>query len=834
MQIRTRAVRKIAVLGPTNTGKTHLALERMLGHASGMIGFPLRLLARENYDRAARVKPKGQIALITGEEKIVPPGAKYFLCTVEAMPLGRSVSFLGIDEVQMCADPDRGHVFTDRLLNARGEHETMFMGADTIRPMMRKLLPDVEFLSRPRFSTLRYAGERKVTRLPPRSAVVAFSAADVYAIAELLRRQRGGAAVVLGALSPRTRNAQVAMYQAGEVDYMVATDAIGMGLNMDVEHVAFAGTRKFDGRGPRLLTPAELGQIAGRSGRHMNDGTFGTTGDIGPLDPEAVERIENHHFEPLRSLFWRNDTLRFTSVDALIASLAERPPGRELIRAREAEDERTLGDLVRDPNIAKRAKGTEAVRLLWEVCRIPDFGKTATDGHTRLLSRIFRHLAGSDGDGRLPTDWVAAHVSRIDRTDGDIETLAQRIANIRTWTYVSYRGEWLDDAEHWRERTRAVEDRLSDALHARLTQRFVDRRTSVLVRRMKDRDPLAAAVDTTGDVHVEGEFVGRIEGFQFLPDPDAGDGLAGRAVRNAARQALGTEITKRLRRLESATPETFSLDETGRITWEGNTVARLVAGADILQPALEALVNGVADSQMRERIRKRAATWFEGYLADRLAPLFRIRDATISGSARGIAYQIVESLGSMPRRHVARLIDALGRDDRKVLRALDVRLGRESVFVPALVRPGAVETRALLWRVHANAKGPAPPPAGRVTVPVGDGVPMNFYESIGYRPLGPVAVRVDMLERLAARAWTLSQKGPFAAAPELLSNAGCGIDEMAGILIALGYREERLDGDRRFVRASRRKPGVRRKHGQRRVPKLESPFQSLRALNPGK
>ena len=834
MQIRTRADRLIAVLGPTNTGKTHLALERMLGHASGMIGFPLRLLARENYDRAARIKPKGQVALITGEEKIVPPGARYFLCTVEAMPLSRPVSFLGIDEVQMCADPDRGHVFTDRLLNARGEHETMFMGADTIRPLIRNLLPEVEFLSRPRFSSLRYAGERKVTRLAPRSAVVAFSAADVYAIAELLRRQHGGAAVVLGALSPRARNAQVAMYQAGDVDYMVATDAIGMGLNMDVDHVAFAGTRKFDGRGPRLLTAAELGQIAGRSGRHMNDGTFGTTGDIGPLDAEAVERIENHRFEPLRSLFWRNERLRFTSLGALSASLAERPPGRALIRAREAEDERTLGDLVRDPDIAKRAKGPEAVRLLWEVCRIPDFGKTATDGHVQLLARIFRNLAGSAGAGRLPPDWVAAHVSRLERTDGDIETLVQRIANIRTWTYVSYHGEWLDDAHHWRERTRAVEDRLSDALHARLTQRFVDRRTSVLVRRMKDRGALAAAVDSSGDVHVEGEFVGRIEGFQFLPDPDARDGLAARAVRNAARRALGAEIATRLLRLESAAPETLSLDERDRVTWEGHTVARLVAGTDVLRPALEALVNGVADSLALERIRKCVAAWFEGYLSDRLAPLFRVRDAAMSGPARGIAYQIVESLGSVPRRRLTRLIGALGRDDRKAFRAIDVRLGRESVFVPALVRPGAVETRALLWRVHANVEGPAPPPPGRVTVPLRDGMPNNFYEAIGYRVLGPVAVRVDMLERLAAMAWTLSRDGPFAAAPELLSRAGCGIDHMAGILIALGYREVRVDGDRRFIRASRRKPDGRRKHGDRRPAKSESPFQSLRALSPGK
>jgi len=542
--------RVVAVLGPTNTGKTHLAMERMLGHASGMIGFPLRLLARENYDRAVAIKGSGRVALITGEEKIVPAAARYFLCTVESMPVGRRVDFLGIDEIQMCADPDRGHVFTDRLLRARGETETMFMGAETIKPLIRRLVPEAEFIVRPRFSTLAYTGERRLNRLSARTAVVAFSAADVYAIAELVRRQRGGTAVVLGALSPRTRNAQVSMYQAGEVDYLVATDAIGMGLNMDVDHVAFAATRKFDGKAVRELSAAELAQIAGRAGRHMNNGTFGTTADIGPFDADVAERIENHRFDALKTLLWRNPDLRFTSIEALRRSLGVAPERPGLVRAREADDEIALGLLAADPEIRALAIHPDAIRLLWDVCQIPDFRKVMSDAHARLLKRIYRHLMAPVG--RLPADWVADHVQRLDRTDGDIETLASRIANIRTWTYVAYQVGWLADALHWQERTRAVEDRLSDALHERLTQRFVDRRTAHLVSRMKARQDLLAAVSAHGDVLVEGHFVGRLEGFRFVPDSGPDGTAAERAVTGAAHRALKGEIAARVGRLADA------------------------------------------------------------------------------------------------------------------------------------------------------------------------------------------------------------------------------------------------------------------------------------------
>src|SRR6266513_194638 len=501
--------RLVAVLGPTNTGKTHLAIERMLDHQSGMIGFPLRLLAREVYDRVVKLRGARAVALITGEEKILPPNPAYFVCTVESMPLDRPVEFLAVDEIQLCADPERGHVFTARLLHARGLRETMFLGSDTIRPLMRRLVPEAEYVNRPRFSTLSYTGYKKVTRLPPRSAVVAFSMADVFSLAELVRRQRGGTAVVMGALSPRARNAQVGMFQAGEVDYLVATDAIGMGLNMDLDHVAFARLGKFDGRGPRRLSAAEIGQIAGRAGRHMADGSFGTTADEGQLDPAIVAAVEEHRFEPLTHVSWRNTRLRFDTVGALLRALDERPPSPGLVQVRDADDHRALQLLSRNTDVMALASNPGAVRLLWEVCQIPDFRKVMSDSHARFLAQCFLHVAGPHE--RLPAQWVGGQMAQLDRLDGDIDTLMARIAHIRTWTYITHRGDWVADSTAWQERARGIEDRLSDALHERITQRFVDRRSAFLVRQLAFDGELPAEVSEAGEARVAGAYVGRLD-----------------------------------------------------------------------------------------------------------------------------------------------------------------------------------------------------------------------------------------------------------------------------------------------------------------------------------
>lgn len=821
--------RVLAVLGPTNTGKTHFALERMLGHATGMIGFPLRLLARENYDRVVRAKGEAAVALITGEEKIVPARPRYFVCTVESMPLDRRVAFLAVDEIQLCADPERGHVFTDRLLHARGEEETVFLGAETIKPLMRRLVPGIEFTTRPRLSQLTYAGPRKLTRLPPRTAVVAFSAAEVYAMAEFVRRQRGGAAVVLGALSPRTRNAQVGLYQAGEVDYIVATDAIGMGLNMDVDHVAFAQLRKFDGRVPRSLEPSEVAQIAGRAGRHMNDGTFGTTADVGAIPDEVVEAVENHHFAPLKAVSWRNSELRFTSVEALLASLERPPPGPGLIRAREADDQIALSTLARDGDLKRLADHPDRVRLLWDVCQIPDFRKVMADAHTRLLAQVFRHLATPGG--RLPADWLAGHVHRLDRADGDIDTIIGRIATIRTWTYVSHRPDWVADPLHWQGVTRTIEDRLSDALHERLTQRFVDRRTAVLVRRMRGEGDLLSAVARTGEVLVEGHHVGHLAGFRFVPD-EAEGAAAARAVLAAAGKALKSEIAARVRALAAAPDEAFSLAADGGLLWHGDPVARLAAGAHVLRPQVELLPSDLLEPAARDRVRGRLAHWLAATIAGELAPLLRAQAAPLKGAARGLVHQLAEGLGSLSRAAAAGQVAALSAEDRKALARLGIRLGTESIYMPALLKPAPQATRALLWAARSGRPAPEPP-GGRVAVAVGADMPAEALDAMGYRVLGGWAVRADMLERFAAQVRALAREAPdgFPLPGELASILGLGPDAVAEVLEGLGFGRSDRDGravfqPRRDHRQGRpRKPRSSRSRG-------DSPFAVLRGMQP--
>src|SRR5215472_586277 len=626
------APRLVAVLGPTNTGKTHLAIERMLGHRSGMIGFPLRLLARENYDRVVRLRGARSVALITGEEKILPPNPSYFVCTAESMPLERQVDFLAVDEIQLCADPERGHIFTARLLQARGVEETMFLGADTIRPLMRRLVPEAEHVSRPRFSTLSYSGYKKVTRLPPRTAVVAFAIADVFSIAELVRRQRGGTAVVMGALSPRARNAQVGLFQAGEVDYLVATDAIGMGLNMDLDHVAFARTGKFDGRTPRRLTAAELAQIAGRAGRHMSDGTFGITAEQVSLDPEIVEAIETHRFDPLTRLNWRNNRLRFDSVAALLKSLDERPSVPGLVQARQADDHRALQVLSRNQEIANLARHPGAVRLLWEVCQIPDFRKVMSESHTRLLTHCFLHLAGPEE--RLPIAWVAGQMAHLDRTDGDIDTLMARIAHIRTWTYITHRVDWVEDAASWQERARGIEDKLSDALHESITQRFVDRRSAFLVRRMGSAGELLAAVSKSGEVLVEGAYVGRLEGLRFIPD--AVDGVDPRMLTAAASPVLRSEIAARARLLCADADEAFAIGTGGELRWRRELIGRMAAGERLLEPKAEPLSGDFLEGEAREKVRRRLRQFLRNEVERRLSPLFSARALPLGGVGRGL------------------------------------------------------------------------------------------------------------------------------------------------------------------------------------------------------
>lgn len=830
--------RVVAVLGPTNTGKTHFAVERMLAHRSGMIGFPLRLLAREIYDRIVAVRGKDVCALITGEEKLGRDDARYLVCTVEAMPMQREVAFLGVDEIQLCADHERGHVFTDRLLHARGTEETMFLGSDTIRPILKRLVPQAEIVTRPRFSILSFAGDTKLHRLPRRSAVVAFTAAEVYTLAEVLRRQKGGAAVVLGALSPRTRNAQVAMYQAGEVEHLVATDAIGMGLNMDLAHVAFASLRKFDGRDHRRLRAPEMGQIAGRAGRHMANGTFGGTNGCEPFEEREVEAVEGHSFAPLKSVRWRNSELDFTSVEALAASLDEAPALDGLVKVRDALDHRSLVLLARNEEIRAAAQGTERVRLLWQVCQIPDFRKTLTDAHLHLLGTVYRHLTGPKGV--LPNDWVGNMIARLERTDGDIDALVTRIAHVRTWTYMSHRAAWLADAGHWQERAREVEDRLSDALHERLTQRFVDRRTSALLRSLREQGDLAALVEPDGEVIVDGHPVGRIDGLTLTiveTEAEADRRLLTAAARRAARPALRRKAAE----LVESADDAFTLTPSDAILWRGAAVAQLRRGPRVLAPQLDLVGTDSLDASAESSVRGRLERWRDTWIAKRLTPLTKLerasRDAGLVGAGRGIAYRLVEHLGSLERDAAASLIADLGETDRRVLTRLGVRFGLLHLYVPELLRPAANEARARLWRIHHGRAIDLPPPGRTVLRPAPSGVAADMV-AMGFAGFEGFALRVDVLERLAAGVRALARAAStFALPPELAAEAGLTRAELAALVIALGYRPQPQEGGDIFARpapVARRRPRDAAAEKRRRIgaggPASASPFAVLARL----
>jgi ATP-dependent RNA helicase SUPV3L1/SUV3 len=787
-----------AVLGPTNTGKTHLAVERMCGHSSGMIGFPLRLLAREIYDRVVRLKGASQVALITGEEKILPKSARWLLCTAESMPIERDVAFVAIDEAQLGADPERGHVFTDRMLHARGREETMILGSESLRPMIRALLPKAEIVTRPRFSTLSYVGPAKLSRLPPRSAIVAFSAEQVYAVAEMLRRMRGGAAVVMGALSPRTRNAQVAMYQAGEVDYLVATDAIGMGLNMDVDHVAFAGLSKYDGKRRRRLTPAEMAQIAGRAGRHQRDGTFGSLaleGDaLAEFRPEEIERIEEHRFDPLDFLYWRESELDFGSVDALVRSLERKPARREVRAAPEAVDLAVLRILAGDPDVHARAASADLVRRLWATCGLPDFRKTGADHHARLVARLFSQL--SEGDGRVPQGWYAEQVARLDNVQGDIDTLADRIAGIRTWAYIAHRADWLADPLAMAERTMAVEEKLSDALHERLTQRFVDRRTAVLMRDVgsKGAGEFPVLVDAEGEVSVGSYAIGRLQGFAFEVDPAARHADRKMLLATAERR-LGHEYEKRAAALVADSDDHFALrteaDLPVAILWRGHEVARLGSGKNLLSPRilLDRRIDRVSEKG-RQAVVARLRDWLRAGAEAVLGPLraagHAARDPAAPAAMRALLALLVDEGGIVPREAVAAPLAAMDRDRRRAVTRLGVRIGALDLFMPAVLKPEAMRWRAAFRAAAAGQSMPALPSESTVVLPAP--ADRALLMRLGFRVAGPQMIRVDMAERIAARAHEARAAQGEAVDAGLVTSLGLQPAALAKLMRDIGFR----------------------------------------------
>lgn len=835
-----------AVLGPTNTGKTHLAIERLVAHSSGAIGFPLRLLAREVYDRVCAIRGEKNVALITGEERIEPEGARWLLCTAEAMPRfgygGRpDLAFVALDEAQLAADPERGHVFTDRLLHARGREETMLLGSAVLEPMVKALVPGVEVIGRPRFSTLSHVEPKKLSRVPPRSAIVAFSAEQVYGIAEMLRRFRGGAAVVMGALSPETRNKQVAMYQAGEVDYLVATDAIGMGLNLDIGHVAFAGLSKFDGRRQRRLTVTEMAQIAGRAGRHQRDGTFSTLAGMGgkgaEFAPEEVFAIEEHRFPPLTRLFWRESNLDFGSLDTLLASLESSPPRPELALAPEAIDLAVLRRLAEDPAVAGTVRGARSVERFWAVCSLPDFRQHGAETHARFVARLWQDLRG----GYLGADYIAQAIAQLDNPSGDIDTLQGRISAIRSWAYVAQRPDWVLAKEEMAARARAVEARLSDALHARLTERFVNRRTAVLMKKLgPDAALLPVRLADDGEVLVDDEGIGRLEGFRFMVDPRAHH-ADHKLLLAAAERHLGNLLAKRADALVAAAngnDPALALKD-GVVAWNGAPVARLAKGRMLLEPrlGLDPALDRL-DGASVERVTLALEGWLARRFAKPLAALRRLdeasRDPAAGPELRALLLHMVEAGGVVPRESSG--IDQLDKRQRHMLRRLDVIVGALDLFAPGALRPAAIHA----WRDHAALWGlrlARPPETMPATLPARGPIP-------GYRRCGRQALRVDLAERLLRAAHDAREAGSkrFRLDPALARSMGLDGASHAALLREAGFR---VIMPRRLAQAEhgapapplwhwrpapRRRPAPAATGGPRAAPRPGNPFAGLAEL----
>ncbi len=807
----------VAVLGPTNTGKTHYAIEQMLAHKSGLIGLPLRLLAREVFEKMVGRVGNDHVALITGEEKIIPTNPKYWVCTVEAMPREVNADFLAVDEIQLCADRERGHVFTDRLLNWRGNVKTMFLGSDTVRGVLARLVSEIRFETKTRFSKLTFAGYKKISKLPPRSAIVAFSAGAVYSIAELVRQQRGGAAVIMGNLSPRTRNAQVELYQSGEVNYLVATDAIGMGLNMEIDHVAFSALRKYDGVSHRDLSLGEMGQIAGRAGRYLNDGTFGISGAVRELDMDAVLALESHDFAGVNVLQWRNRNLNYSSIDGLKASLLANPNRPELTRARYGADFTALDILSVDEQVKSKSLNRQDVARLWDVCQLPDYRNISSHDHAGIILKIFDYLSGPAMV--IDEDWFSRQLNHCDNILGDIDTISNRISHIRTWTFVANRSGWLKDPFGWRKQTREIEDKLSDALHQALIQRFIDRRTSLLMKKLRQREEVMSSVEENGSVVVEGQEIGTLSGFRFTMSIAEDSAVA--ELKAEANKVVAQEVAVRAGALIAVPDQDISLSKTGEIIWQGAEIAKIVASENILKPTIAILADDHLESSDKEAIEFRVQKFLERHIAGLLQPLINlVEDENISGLAKGVGFQLVEKLGVLARNDVASDIKALDQAARSSLRKHGIRFGAFHIFIPVLLKPAATQLRLLLWALQQEKTGnisfdklPEVPGQGLTSAQIEENEQQaglaGYYLTAGFKVCGSRIVRVDMLERLGdmirervfwrpvselqTRPEGSVEGGGFSVVPDMMSLVGCSGDVFSGILRALDFKAETRD-----------------------------------------
>ncbi len=818
-----------AILGPTNTGKTHLAIETMLSFESGMIGFPLRLLAREVYDKVLKRQNTDSVALITGEEKIIPSNAKYFLCTVESMPIDKRLDFVAIDEIQMCADHERGHIFTDRLLNMRGEKLTMFMGSNTIKNIVAKLNDDVEFINRNRLSKLSYSGHKKISRIDRKTAIIAFSAEEVYAIAELIRRQKGGASIVMGSLSPKTRNAQVELYQSGDVDFLVATDAIGMGINMDLNHVYFSNLKKFDGKKLRRLNLSEIGQIAGRAGRYMNDGSFGITGQCGIISPENVELLENHRFEEISCLFWRNSNLNFNNSTSLIKSLDEKPHKDWLRKIYECEDEKALKFFLKDKNFKNIESNQEKLRLLWECCQIPDFVKKTYGHHYEVIGNVFKYL--NSKKGKISNDYLRLQLMKLDKLDGNVDSLSNRIANVRTWSYVSNKNNWVEDHNYWIEKTKLLEDRLSDRLHEELTKTFIDKRASILARGLKQDMEFDTKILENNDVIIDNQFIGKINGLKLELDLKKGALETDiKSLKKAARQSVGPELKKRVKIIIDT--GLIELKDDSKIYWNSSAIGRLTAGKDYLNPNLELIIDDILEQDQKRKLSDFIGKWLKNKICTVLKSLIDLKNIKEKNPlTKALAYQLYENNGVIKREQVSEYLEKLDQNERKTLRNIGVKFGRYHVFLYKLIKPDAVSLRTLLWKnYHQKYFNLRPPTFGLNFLNDKDFKNKNFMLLCGFEKFDTFFVRIDILERLFIQILNSDNKEKkkmIKMVPEMINLLGCSKENFKKLISMMNYKIYEKDSELFF----KYNPPRKSKKVFLKKPNKESPFMVLKNLN---
>ena len=819
-----------AVLGPTNTGKTHLAIETMLSFESGMIGFPLRLLAREVYDKVIKKIGIEKVALITGEEKIIPSKAKYFLCTVESMPIDKYLEFVAVDEIQMCADHERGHIFTDRLLNMRGEKLTMLMGSNTVKNIISNLDEDIEFINRERLSKLTYSGHKKISRISRKTAIIAFSAEEVYAIAELIRRQKGGAAIVMGSLSPKTRNAQVELYQSGDVDFLVATDAIGMGINMDLDHVYFSNIKKFDGKKLRRLNLSEIGQIAGRAGRYLNDGNFGITGDCNQITAEDVELLESHKFQEISSIFWRNSSLNFNNATTLIKSLDEKPEKNWLRKINECEDEKVLKYFIQKLDLYNVSNIKNTLILLWECCQIPNFVKKTYGNHIEVVEKVFNFLNGAKG--KITSNFMRLQLMKLDKLEGNVDSLSNRIANVRTWSYVSNKNNWVENQDYWIEKTKYLEDRLSDRLHEELTKTFIDKRASVLARGLKQDMEFKTEILENNDVMIDEQFIGRINGLKLELDLKKGALETDiKSLKKAARQTIGPELERRIQSIMDT--GLIQLNEDFKIYWNKFPIAKLTTGTDYLNPNFDLIIDDIIEQGPKQKLSDYIYKWIRTKINEVLKSLIDLKNIKENNpSIKALAYQLYENNGVLKRERVSEYLKKLGQNERKILRELGVKFGRYNVFLHQLIKPEAVALRTLLWKnFHQKFYNLKPPTFGLNFIENKDIKNQNFMLLCGFEKFDAFFVRIDILERLFMLIINSNSKeeSDIKMIPEMLNLLGCSKENFKKLLTKMNYKVFEKEKEIYF----KYRPIKKFKKVTPKKDTRENPFEVLKNLNLG-